>query len=310
MSTSVLRRLAAGLAVAGLLLAFPGAASATVSGGCTVLGDATSGGIDITTEPVWHLRSTDAAGGSGVSPGPMTSATLSAYALGFAIPIASGTGKGDTSGSVDDVSLSTFSKLGRVFVVAGSASGPGGSCDGQILIIIDDVEAMFTILGGGGLIVFILGIAASLLTGRGGGCLSKMLAFVFGGIAATGLGLSLAQFEIISPTSPIGLVIVLVGAILGFLVALRIGPPGMSKSPPPPAVAAAVGTPPSDASKAAIDAADDTPPDMVAGTVTGGVGSTPNDVGQGAADLLGEAAGGPPEPDPNAPGVDVSDPEK
>jgi hypothetical protein len=315
MSPTIGRRLAAWLAVAGLLLAVPAATSATVSGGCTAEGHASnSAGVDLTDEPVWHLRSDDVAGGSGTSPANMTSATISAYALGIAIPIVNGSGKGDTTGSIDGVSLDTFSKLGKIFVVAGHATGDG-TCDGQVLIIIDDVDAMFTVLGGGGLLIFILSLGAMLLTGRAGGCLSKLIALVFGGIAATGLALSLEQFEIISPTSPVGLVIVLIGAILGFVVALRIGAPGMPKPPAEPAVASAVGSTPDDVAKAAADApGGDAPggdafPPAPEPPVTGMVGSTPDDVAKGAVDMLGGES--PPDelppPDPNAPGVDVGE---
>jgi hypothetical protein len=244
----------------------------------------------------------------------MTSATISAYALGIAIPIVNGSGKGDTTGSIDGVSLDTFSKLGKIFVVAGHATGDG-TCDGQVLIIIDDVDAMFTVLGGGGLLIFILSLGAMLLTGRAGGCLSKLIALVFGGIAATGLALSLEQFEIISPTSPVGLVIVLIGAILGFVIALRIGAPGMPKPPAEPAVASAVGSTPDDVAKAAADApGGDAPggdafPPAPEPPVTGMVGSTPDDVAKGAVDMLGGES--PPDelppPDPNAPGVDVGE---
>ena len=327
MSPAIGRRLAAWLTVASLLLALPASTSATISGGCTGEGHASSSGsIDLTTEPVWHLRSNDVAGGSGQSTATMTSATLSAYALGFAIPVASGSGKGDTSGSVDDVSLDTLSKLGRVFVIAGHATGDG-ACDGQVLIIIDDVDALFTVLGGGGLIVFVLALGAMLMTGRGGGCLSKIFGLVFGGLAATGLGLSLAQFEIISPTSPVGIVIVLIGAIVGFLVAVRIGAPGLPSpvTPPPPALAGDA-----DAGKGGLSKFDQ--------MIAGGGGVSSDEVGKGAADLLGDAAAAtpptapdagptpdvgqgamdlltgdgpgstPPPPDPNAPGVDVRKP--
>lgn len=335
MTGSIGRRLAAGLVVIGLLLAFPVGATATVTGGCTAEGHASnSAGVDLTTEPVWHLRSDDVAGGSGESTVNMTSATVSAYALGLAIPIVSGSGKGDTTGSIDGVSLDTFSKLGRVFVVAGHATGDG-TCDGQVLIIIDDVDALFTVLGGGGLIIFILALAAMLLVGRGGGCLKRIIALVFGGIAATGLGLSLEQFEIISPTNPVGLVIVLIGAILGFLVAVRLGPPGMPKPPVEPAVVGAVGAPPADVAKGAVDAgAADAPTPVTGATVTGAVGTTPDDVSKGAVDALagdappapsgdenpdigrtavdllsGDVPPMPPSPpDPHAPGVDVGDP--
>src|SRR5258706_11979696 len=119
MSPAIGRRLAAWLTVASLLLALPASTSATISGGCTGEGHASSSGsIDLTTEPVWHLRSNDVAGGAGQSTATMTSATLSAYALRFAMPGARGSGKGDTRGAGDDVSPDTPSQLRKGFVIA------------------------------------------------------------------------------------------------------------------------------------------------------------------------------------------------
>jgi hypothetical protein len=291
MSGSIGRRLAVGLAVLSLLLVFPAGAAATVNGGCTAEGHASiSSGVDLTTEPVWHLRSDETAGGTGSSPTTMTSATLSAYALGIAIEIAGGRGNGDTTGSVDSVSLDTFGRLGKVFVVAGSATGQGASCDGQVLIVLDDVDALFTVLGGGGLALAILALAVILMATRSKGCAPKLLATIFGGLGGIGLGLSLEQFQVINPTTPVGLAIVVVGALLGFFLSGIFGPGGQKEPGPPPppaepAVAGAVGSTPDDVAKGAVDAlADDAPPDASPSAVAGAVGSTPDDVAKAAAD--------------------------
>src|SRR5260221_7505004 len=113
-----------------------------------------------------------------------------------------------------------------------------------------------------------------LMTGRGGGCLKRIIALVFGGIAATGLGLSLEQFQVISPTSPVGLVIVLIGAILGFLVAVRIGAPGM----PAPGTLPPATSGDADAGKSDLSKFDQ--------MIAGGGGPSPDEVGKGAVDLL------------------------
>jgi hypothetical protein len=283
MSTSVARRLTAGLAILALFLAFPGSVGATITGGCTGEGHATSSGsVDLTTATVWHLKSDETASGVAKSPVQMRSATISAYALGLAIPIASGTGNGESTGTVDNVDLSTFGALGKVFLVAGSATGLG-ECSGQILIILDDVDALFTLLGGGGLGLAILGLAAVIMASRsGGGCLTRVFGFLFGGLGALGLSLSLEQFQLIDPKTPVGLAIVVVGAVVGFVLAGRFGPGG--ETPPGPSARPA-GTPPAspppasetqsfvdDVAAPAVDAPIDEPPPSKGEYPSGGVG--------------------------------------
>lgn len=222
MTRSPISRFAAIIMVGSLLLAFPGVASATIRGGCTGTGTATSGGVDLTTAAEWRVRSTDVGGGTGTSPTPVKSASVAAYAAGIPIPIASGTDEeGETTGSVSGVSVSTFASLGARFTVAGSADN---GCSGEITIIIDDVNPLFTALGGGGLIAVILGLLALLLAARSGGWGSRMVAFVFGALGGLGLGLMLEQFGAIDPTQPISLIIAAVVAIIGLLVAGRFSP--------------------------------------------------------------------------------------
>ena len=257
MAISVRRRAAAMFATAAmfLALAFPGTAWATITGPCTATGTATSSGsIDLTNEEVWRVKSTDVLSGNGTSTVTMRSGEVSAYALGLEVPIRSESGDGDTSGSVDGVSMDLFSKLGKVFVIAGAASGDG-ECEGQILVVVDDVDAVFTVLGGGGLAMAIIGLAAVLMSSRSSGCLSKGLAVIFGGLGGVGLALSLEQFQVLSPTSYIGLAIVVVGAILGLILAGRFAGAGNTPAPadgrtaraappvPPPPVAASPAAP-------------------------------------------------------------------
>ena len=233
MSGSARWRAASLLAALVVSFAFPAAAAAVVSGGCTAEGHSSRTSVDITTADVWHLLAAERAGGSGTSPVPMRSATVGAYAFGILIPIASNSGNGATSGSVDDQPVSNFATLGKVFVVAGKASGEGESCDGQILVVIDDVDALFTLLGGGGLIVFVLALGALLMASRSSGCVPKILATIFGGLGGAGLALSLEQFQFISPTTYAGLAILIAGAVLGFLVAGMFGKPkGVKPSTP------------------------------------------------------------------------------
>jgi hypothetical protein len=318
MSTAWLRRLLAAGVIGSMLLGVPGSAVATVTGGCTARGTASgSAGSDITVAEEWDLKSTDVVSGDGTSPSLMTSATLYAYALGLRVPVVSGSGKGDTSGSVDSISLDTFSKLGKIFVVAGNATGPGGSCDGQILIVLDDVDALFTVLGGGGILLAVLFLGAMLMTIGRPGCASKVLGGLCGGFGLASGAIAASQFNLISPTSPIGAAIALVGLVLGFLLA------GSGAAKPPaatPAMAATttppIPTPPPSAPTAAPPPTDETE-GFVSGVVapamsTGASAPDPEDrtpeeseeIAIKNAQLSAENAqlmGSPPEPDPDAP---------
>jgi len=220
-----MRRIGAMVATGSLFLLLAGPAAATISPPCSGTGTSTSGGeIDLTTATEWHLKSTDTAGGSGQSTVEMQSATVSASALGLAVPIAGGSGDGDTQGSVSGVSVAAFAYLGARFVVSGSASGEGGSCSGSITIILDDVNPLLTLFGGGGIVLALIGLLAIFMGARSaGGMGARILAAILGGLGGAGLGLALEQFGVLDPTSFVGLVIALVGLVLGFVLAGRLG---------------------------------------------------------------------------------------
>ena len=116
------------------------------------------------------------------------------------------------------------SALGQRFVIAGSASGDA-SCNGQITMIIDDVNPLLTAFGGGGLLLALIGLLAILMGARSRGTTAvRALATLFGGLGGLGLALALEQFGILDPTQPIGLLIALAGALLGLGLAGRFGP--------------------------------------------------------------------------------------
>ena len=202
--------------VIALACAIPAAVAATVSGGCQVEGTSTSGGtIDLTTAKEWHLKKDDVAGGSGTSPVDQTSASVGAYALGLQLPVASGSGNGGKSGSVQGVSVAAYSALGQRFVVGGKSN----DCSGQVVIIIDDVNPAMTALSGGGIGALVVGLLVLLGTMLlGGGILSRIVGVLFGALAGLGLALALEQFGVIDPTTFIGLGIAIAGAILGLIL--------------------------------------------------------------------------------------------
>lgn len=290
MSTSRVARLAIGAAALVAMLALPLAATATVTGGCTAEGHSTSTSANITTDSEWHLKRDDVAGGSGTAPSNMTRANVAAYALGIALPIAGGTAKegddGDTAGAVDGVSVATYAVLGKRFVVGGSASGPGGSCEGQILIVLDDVDPLFTLLGGGGILVALVSILILIgLSRGGGGCLPRIVGGAFGLLGGTGAALAGEQFGILDPTQVIGLVIAIAAGVVGFLVPGIFG--GSGEAPTPPATEA----PSRPASSATMTPQDygDTATDIFKGD--GPAGSTSPSVGGSAAGDPGASLG-------------------
>ena len=238
--TGSIRRLAAAAALIALL-AFPATAAATITGGCTGVGTATSGGVDLTTATEWHVKKADVGGGSGQGPAAKA-ASVGAYAFGINIPIASGTDPdGKTSGSVEGVSVSLFAILGHIFTVAGSADN---GCSGQITIIIDDQDPLYTLLGGGGLALAVLGGLLVLRTMRGSkGILKRLLDTIYGLLGGAGGALAATQFELIDGTSPIGLVIVIGAGAFAFLTCGLLG--GGKKKPPSVGASASAGPSPS-----------------------------------------------------------------
>src|SRR6266702_638916 len=104
------------------LFALPALVSATVSGGCSVIGTSTSGGsVDLTTNPVWHVRSTDQISLAASAPFVQTDGTASIYAFGAAIPVSSGHSEGETSYHTDSFDVATLSLLSRILVLGGAS---------------------------------------------------------------------------------------------------------------------------------------------------------------------------------------------
>jgi hypothetical protein len=279
--SSVDRRLAAAVVLIGLLFGFPTAVGATITGGCQGEGHSTSTGANLTTDTEWHLKSTDVAGGSGTSPAKMKTASVGAYALGLALPIASGVSEdGETAGAVDGISVATYAILGARFTVAGSASGDA-QCSGQITIILDDVNPLLTVLGGGGILLAIIGLIVLLLLSRsGGGCAQRLLGGFFGALGGGGAALAGEQFGFLDPTELIGLFILIGGAILGFLIPGVFGGGGAAPVPPAapsqPAPAQPSAMSPNDDGNTATDIfkGGEAPGDATGAEVVGGVDSS------------------------------------
>jgi hypothetical protein len=141
-----------------VLLAAPATVAAD-GGACSVTGTSTSGGtVDLLSTAVWHLRSTDHVTVNAYAPSPQADVSVSAYALGFAIPVAKGTSSGGSTVADADYDMSTLAVVGRVFVVSGSSSGPFGACGGKVVVVLDDVSPFATGLGIGSVAVSLIGL--------------------------------------------------------------------------------------------------------------------------------------------------------
>jgi hypothetical protein len=222
--------LALALTVGGVLVAPASPALAAITGGCTASGSASrSGSVDLTTATEWRLRRDDVVNATARAPREQTAAQASAY--GFFVPLSLlvATGRGP-EGNAGPYAVSDYAWIARVFVVAGSSD----TCSGSIRIVIEDVNQFATLVGGGGLLLFLVGVLGVIASALGRGLGPRLLGGGLGGlVAGFGLALLLPQLGVIDPRDPIGFALLAVGLIIGTLAASI---PGRR----PPARAAAV----------------------------------------------------------------------
>lgn len=217
-------RMAALIGGLAMILAMPASVAAKMDRGtCQATGTATSSGsVDLTTIEEWHMQSTDVAGGTGTAGAKQTSGQVAAYALGIGLPIASASGDGDTEGSVQGVQVATYAILGARFAVSGSSVGEDGGCAGHFTVILDDVNPLLTVLGGGGLVLFLLGLLGMIWTSRkAASAATRIMSAIFGLISGIGLALALEQFGVIDARTYVGLGIAIVLLVVGFILAGR-----------------------------------------------------------------------------------------
>ena len=167
-----------GLAVAGLaggaLMLVPHHAAAKVGAPCSATGYETTtsvkpsaaaqgqGGVVKTfnaADDTWTVDAGDYIGGSGTSTVPMKTADVDVTAFGFSITIVHATGDGGTGGSAGPYAISDWSKYVSRVDVSGGASGDNGSCSGSFTLVVNGKSAATTLVGGGGLVLGLLGLA-------------------------------------------------------------------------------------------------------------------------------------------------------
>jgi hypothetical protein len=209
---------AVGVVVAALAMSLAAASpgAAVVNGGCTAQATASkSGAIDLTTQAEWHVRTDDVISGSGTAPSDQTFVTISAYALGVAVPIVNNTGKGKT-GSAGPHNVSSYSWIAKTI----TGSGSSDSCTGYVTLVIDDVNPLATLAGGGGVAAGVLGLIGMIAVARRQGSSGPRLGGLLAGLlAGVGFGLALQQYGYLDPRNLAGLALPGVGALVGLLSA-------------------------------------------------------------------------------------------
>src|SRR5258708_8829616 len=131
----VVRAACAWLIVLSSLLVARVAGEARVSGGGTATATASrSGAIDLTTASVWHVKDADVINGSGKAPTAQKAAQLKVLLFGIGLPLLDRQGN-SPSGDAGPYLIADYDRYTRVLSVAGAST----TCDGSILVIVDDV---------------------------------------------------------------------------------------------------------------------------------------------------------------------------
>jgi len=212
---AVVRGLCAGLFVLVGLVVAPAAGHARVSGGCTASATASkSGSVDLTTATVWHVTDADVISGEARSPSTQRTAQLKVVIFGVGLPLLDRQGN-NTTGAAGPYRIADYDHYSRVLSVAGTST----SCDGTVLIIVDDVAPLATWAGILGLIATVLGLIgliASLFLQPTGS--SRVVGVIVGFIAGLGVGLLLQEAATLDPGNALGLAFPVAGAVIGLVV--------------------------------------------------------------------------------------------
>jgi len=197
------------------LLAVPVSAQASVRGGCTATANASkSGAIDLAVASTWHVKDADVLNGQATAPTQQKTAQLKVLLFGIGLPLLDKQGN-SVSGAAGPYLIADYDRYTRVLAVAGTSN----TCDGNILIIVDDVAPLSTWAGILGLIAAVLGIiglVATMFQFPSGS--ARVVGLVVGLVAGLGIGLLLQQLAILDPANFLGLLLPGGGAILGLIL--------------------------------------------------------------------------------------------
>src|SRR5438477_12020275 len=193
----------------------PAAVHANVSGGCTATGTASkSGTVDLTTATAWHVTAADVLTGVATAPGSQSTAHLKVDLFGIGLPLLDSTGTSST-GHAGPYRIADYSPYTRVLAVAGTST----SCDGSVLIIVDDLSPLTTwagVLGAIAALLGLIGLLAGLTQVPSGN--ARVVGIVVGVVGGFGIGLLLQQMAILDPANVLGLSLPGGGAVLGAIL--------------------------------------------------------------------------------------------
>ena len=134
--------------------------------------------------------------------------------FGIGLPLLDRQGS-SPSGAAGPYRIADYDRYTRVLSVAGTST----TCDGSILVIVDNVAPLGTWAGILGLIALLLGliglVATSIQSPIGS---ARVVGMIVGLVAGLGLGLVLQQAAILDPANVLGLLLPAGGALLGFIV--------------------------------------------------------------------------------------------
>lgn len=191
------------------------AGQARVSGGCTASATASrSGSVDLTTATVWHVTDADVISGEARSPSTQKSAQLKVAIFGVGLPLLDSQGN-SARGAAGPYRIADYDHYSRVLSVVGTST----SCDGAVLIIVDDVAPLATWAGILGLVATVLGLIgliASLFLQPTGS--SRVVGIIVGLLAGLGVGLLLQEAAMLDPANVLGLAFPVAGAVIGLIV--------------------------------------------------------------------------------------------
>jgi hypothetical protein len=202
------------MALVGILMV-PAAARANVNGGCTATATASkSGTVDLSVTTIWHVKDADVLNGQANAPTAQKFAQLKVVMFGIGLPLLDSTGS-HLSGVAGPYRIADYDRYTRVLSVAGTST----SCDGSVLIIVDDVAPLATWAGILGLIAAVLGLIgliATLFQFPSGS--ARVVGMVVGLVAGLGVGLVLQQFAVLDPGNLAGLGFPIGGLLLGIIL--------------------------------------------------------------------------------------------
>ena len=190
-------------------------AQATMHGGCTATATASSSGpIDLTVASTWHVKDADVLNGQANAPTQQKSAQLKVLFFGIGLPLLDKQGN-SVSGAAGPYRIADYDHYTRVLAVAGTSN----ACDGNVLIIVDDVAPLSTwagILGAIAAVLGIIGLVATMFQFPSGS--ARVVGLIVGLVAGLGVGLLLQQAAILDPANFLGLLLPGGGAILGLIL--------------------------------------------------------------------------------------------